>query len=95
MCKNKRGANYQKMVNFETPNKVGEMISTDVIGPVTYGNKKYYIIVAVDRLSRFIFGSTTVASPTTNILSAFIKDKIAKKHNLKKGTILTDNDAKL
>jgi hypothetical protein len=84
MCKNKRGANYLKMGNFETLNKVGEMISTDVNGQVIYGNKKYYIIVTVDRFSRFLFETTTVVSPTTSILSVFIKEKKSKKTQIKK-----------
>jgi hypothetical protein len=77
--KRKRGKRFGKMMTFPLPIDIYQMLSLDIIGPVINENsKRNFILLIVDRLTRFVWSFLSVSMPDTDrIIKSLITIKPA------------------
>jgi Integrase zinc binding domain len=75
---------------FVSPKEVGQEISIDIAGPFEYDSHRYWLIVLVDRLSRFVWTHLIDHTPSANELFVYLHDTM-KTSRGEITSVLSDN----
>jgi Integrase core domain/Integrase zinc binding domain len=87
--KSQRGKRKGFMQVFPTPSYVGEQLSLDITGPIEFETGKYYLLIIICRLSRYVWYYYGYNYPNTERMSEFVRS-IHEDLQEKTRVILTD-----